>query len=169
MKYLKGEIILELDNILVMFIDDIKKFFFPEEWIKMDLKFSKTEIFTMLLLDRNKQVTMSELVEYINSPMSTATGIIDRLVKNGYIKRERSESDRRIVVIELTDTGSLLIKNLKNLISKYLKLIFDDLSEEEKQLLLKIALKVKNKMVTEINNQTTNIKNKTTIKKIDIE
>jgi DNA-binding MarR family transcriptional regulator len=157
------------DSIIEMLIDNVKKLFFPDEWIKMDLKFSKTEIFTLLFLDRNKQVTMTELVEYINSPMSTATGIVDRLVKNGYIKRDRSETDRRIVVLALTDAGSKLIKDFKNMISKYLEVILDDLSEEEKQFLLRIVFKVMNKLQTEMTNEIPGNKDKVTIKKIDIE
>lgn len=159
----------DLDNIVEMLIDNIKKLFFPDEWINMDLKFSKTEIFTMLFIDRNKQVTMTELVEYINSPMSTATGIVDRLVKNGYINRGRSETDRRIVVLELTESGSQVIKDLKNLISKYLKVILDDLTEEEKQFLMGVVFKIINKLQAEMINVPPSDKDKTTIKKIDIE
>lgn len=159
----------DLDNIVDMLIDNIKKLFFPDEWINMDLKFSKTEIFTMLLLDKNKQVTMTELVEYINSPMSTATGIVDRLVKSGYVNRARSNTDRRIVVLELTEAGSELINGFKNLISKYLKVVLDDLTEEEKQFMIKIVFKIINKFQNEMVNQTNSNEDKTTLKKIDIE
>lgn len=159
----------DLDNIVDLLIDNIKKFFFPNEWINLDLKFSKTEIFTMLLLDRNKEVTMTELIEYINSPMSTATGIVDRLVKSGYINRDRSETDRRIVVLHLTEAGSSLVKDFKNLISKYLKIILDDLTEDEKQFLLNIVLKIMNKLQTEMLNSTHDDNDKATIKSIKIE
>lgn len=159
----------DLDNIVDLLIDNIKKLFFPNEWINMDLKFSKTELFAMLLLDRNKEVTMTELVEYINSPMSTATGIVDRLVKNGYLSRNRSETDRRIVVLKLTESGSHIIKDLKNVISKYLKLIVDDLTEEEKQFLMDIVFKIMNKLQTEMTTNISSDKDKSTIKKIDIE
>jgi MarR family transcriptional regulator, organic hydroperoxide resistance regulator len=159
----------DLDNIIDLLIDNIKKLFFPNEWINMDLKFSKTELFAMLLLDRNKEVTMTELVEYINSPMSTATGIVDRLVKSGYLSRNRSETDRRIVVLKLTESGAQIIKDLKTLISKYLKLIVDDLTEEEKQFLMGIVFKIMNKLQTEMTANITSDKDKATIKKIDIE
>jgi DNA-binding MarR family transcriptional regulator len=159
----------DLDNMVDLLIDNVKKLFFPDEWINMDLKFSKTEIFTMLLLDRNKEVTMTELVEYINSPMSTATGIVDRLVKGGYIHRGRSETDRRIVVLRLTEAGSELIKDFKDVILKYLKVILDDLTEEEKQFLMGIVFKVMNKLQNEMVNNSNSDKEKAAIKKIDIE
>lgn len=159
----------DLNDIVEILIDNTKKLFFPDEWIKMDLKFSKLEIFTMILLDRNKQVTMTELVEYINSPMSTATGIVDRLVKSGYIERDRSETDRRIVVLTLTDSGSQIIKDFKNTISKYLEVILGSLSEEEKQSLLKIVSKIMNTLQSEMTKEIHADNDRPAIKKIDIE
>lgn len=158
----------DLDNIVDMLIDNSKKLFFPSEWINLDIKFSKIEIFTMIFLDKNKEATMTELVEYINSPMSTATGIIDRLVRNGYIDRGRSETDRRIVVLKLTDEGSQLVMNFKNLISSYLKMVIDELTEEEQQFLINIVFKIINKLQSQISD-TKDDNNKTTIKKINIE
>jgi len=122
----------------------------------------------MLLLYKSSEVTMTELVEYINVPMSTATGIVDRLVKKGYIARERSEADRRIVVLKLTEEGSNLVKNLKDLICKYLNMILQDLTEEEKQSMAHIAMKIMNKLQKGLSfNDSAEQKND--IKKISIE
>lgn len=159
----------DLDNIMELFIDNIKKLFFPEEWIKLDLKFSKFEMFTMLFLDKKKEVTMTELVEYINTPMSTATGIVDRLVKSEYVKRARSETDRRIVVLALTEEGSQFIKNLKNLISEYVNMVIEDLTEEEKQFMVGIVLKMLNKLQNEWSANKPDKQISETLKKIDIE
>lgn len=159
----------ELDNVIDMVIDNIKKLFFPEEWIDLDLKFSKSEIFTMLFLDKRKEITMTELVEYINTPMSTATGIVDRLVKSGYIKRERSESDRRIVVLQLTEEGMQLIKNLKDNIFKYVNMAIDSLTEEEKQFMMSIIFKVINNLQTKLSSAASDNQTKETVRKIDIE
>lgn len=157
------------DNIVDLLIDNIKKLFFPEEWIKIDLKFSKSEIFTMLFLDKRKEITMTELVEYINSPMSTATGIVDRLVKNGYIKRGRSERDRRIVILRLTEDGSQLIKRLKDMILKYINIVVEDLTEEEKQFLTRIMLKIMHNFQTKLQTNIPSEENRNEVKKIDIE
>ena len=159
----------ELDSIIDLLIENAKKLFFPEQWIELDMKFSKFELFTMLFLDKRKEITMTELVEYINSPMSTATGIVDRLVKNGYVNRERSETDRRIVILRLTVEGSQLIKKLKDMISEYLSLVLDDLTEEEKNFMIGIAMKVINIFQTKLNNITPGVPSKNDIRKIEIE
>lgn len=159
----------DFDEIVDSVIENVKKLFFPEEWIELDMKFSKSEIFTMLFLDKRKEITMTELVEYINSPMSTATGIVDRLVKNGYIKRDRGKTDRRIVILRLTEEGSRFVKNLKDIISRYLNIALESLTDEEKQFMAGAILKV----VNNLQNKLEAIKpvdiNKAEIRKIDIE
>lgn len=159
----------DLDNIIDLLIDNIKKLFFPEEWIELDMKFSKFELFTLLLLDKRKEITMTELVEYINSPMSTATGIVDRLVRNGCVERARSETDRRMVMLRLTDAGSQLMKKLKNMISEYISIALEDLTEEEKQFMTGIVLKIIKKLQTKMNTAAPADPNKNEIKKIEIE
>jgi len=39
---------------------------------------------------------------------STATGVIDRLERDGYVRRERDLDDRRVVWVQLTDKGEAL-------------------------------------------------------------
>jgi MarR family transcriptional regulator, organic hydroperoxide resistance regulator len=168
-KYSEGEAVFDYENVVDLIIENAKKLFFPEEWINLDLKFSKFEMFTMMYLDKRNEMTMSELVEYLNSPMSTATGIADRLVKKGYILRDRSESDRRIVILRLTEEGSRLIKNFKDMIAEYLNMILDDLTDEEKKFLVHIILKIVKNMQAKLNSQTSLGQDKTTIKNIEIE
>ncbi|MCX7922853.1 MAG: MarR family transcriptional regulator [Clostridia bacterium] len=152
-----------------LFFDNIKKLFYPEEWITLDLTLSKSEIFTMLLTDRHGEVIMSQLAEHIGVPMSTATGVVERLVKAGYIKRERSESDRRIVVIKLTDNGQELVDKLKSNIYEYLQLIYDALTEEERQLLGKIFFKVFDILNERMIGKTNESDEKKQIRKIEID
>lgn len=131
----------DIEEFIDILTDNIKNLLF-QDWINLDLKFSKSEIFAMLFIEKRKEITMSELAEYINAPMSTATGIADRLVKNHYLRRERSEKDRRIVVLKLTDKGSQIVIDFKSVISKYFNIILDNLSEDEKRCLSKIVFKI---------------------------
>jgi len=133
---------LDLDSIIDTVIDNVIRIFSFEEWIELDLRFSKSEILTMLYLDRRKELTMTELVEYINSPMSTATGIADRLVRSGCIRRERSEADRRVVILTLTEKGAQLVKGLKDTLQNYIDMAVGNLTEEETRLLTGIVFKI---------------------------
>ncbi|KUO51099.1 MAG: hypothetical protein APF76_16530 [Desulfitibacter sp. BRH_c19] len=159
---------MQFDNLMDIFFDNLKKLFYPEEWIGLDLSLSKTEMFTLLLVDRHKEIIMSQIADYINIPMSTATGIVDRLVKKGYLKRDRSDYDRRIVVLQLTEDGQHLLDNFKVSVNKYIDIINQGLTEEEREFLFKIMLKAV-KLVSQSNAselQETEVKK---IKKINIE
>lgn len=52
-----------------------------------------------------KELNMSELSNALGVEMSTATVHIDQLVSLGFISRIRSEADRRVVKVKLTDLG----------------------------------------------------------------
>jgi DNA-binding MarR family transcriptional regulator len=160
---------LELENILDLVMDNLKKLLFPGEWISLDLKFSKSEIFTMFLIDKRKEITMTELADYINSPMSTATGIVDRLVKNNYLIRSRSDTDRRIVVLRLTEQGSQFLEHFKNLLNGYIINIFDDLSEDEKQFFIVIIFKIINNIESKLKTNIPSEQNHKELTEIEIE
>lgn len=122
----------------------------------------------MLLIDRQGEVTMSQAADYINVPMSTATGVVERLVKNGFLKRERSESDRRIVTIMLTDKGKKVVEDLKDVIHKYVKIIDDSLNDEERKLIFNIFTKLINALGKENIDETAE-KQVSKINKIEID
>ena len=67
---------------------------------------------------------------------STVTGIIDRLEKKEYVTRVRNSPDRRVINIELTDTGRTLVNSAP---SPFQQTIVDGLtrlkSEELEQIL----------------------------------
>lgn len=130
------------DELYDIAMDTLKKLLYPEEWIAVDLSLSKTELLTLLQVDRNGEIIMSRIADYINIPMSTATGMVDRLVKKGYIERNRSDSDRRIVTIRLTEAGRALAEDIKTRIMSILKLLLENLTDEEEALLLSIFTKV---------------------------
>jgi DNA-binding MarR family transcriptional regulator len=131
-----------VEEILDLFYENLKPLFFPESWLQLDMKFSKSEIFTLMLMEKRQEITMTELSEYLNAPMSTANGIVERLIKKGYADRDRSETDRRIVVVRLTPAGSRLIEDLKETVSGLLKTVLSELSEEEVSTMVSIVLKV---------------------------
>ena len=56
------------------------------------------------------RISLRELSERLYLHTSTVSGIVDRLETRGYIKRERSGQDRRVVHIDVTPEGRRVIK-----------------------------------------------------------
>ena len=133
----------KIEQIIFNHIDEFKVLFFPEQWSDIFLDFSKNEILALLLLYRKKNANMTEIAEYINAPLNTATGVIARLEKKLMVERIRSTEDRRIVLITLTEIASTVIEKEKAIIAKYLIEIYGKLTEEE----ISSALSIYNKVL----------------------
>lgn len=158
----------EYNEMFDMAIDAFRKILYPEEWINLDMKLSKSELFTLLQVDRNGEIIMSQIADFVNIPMSTATGLIERLVKKGYIERMRNETDRRIVAIRLTDEGKKLIGEVKESVSKLIGTVLEVLTDEEKKLLMNLFSKLTG-IFSGKNSEAESKKERSTVKKIDIE
>ncbi|WKV10297.1 MarR family transcriptional regulator [Thermoanaerobacterium sp. CMT5567-10] len=55
------------------------------------------------ILMRHKKMKISDLSEKMGLTSSTVSGIIDRLEKQGMVKRERSSDDRRVVYVSIDE------------------------------------------------------------------
>jgi DNA-binding MarR family transcriptional regulator len=65
-------------------------------------------------IDREKEYTMSELSNNAHLPLPNMTSIINRLLEKGIVERRRDENDRRVVRVQLTDSGKeMLLKYMK--------------------------------------------------------
>lgn len=56
-------------------------------------------------IQNNPHIGVTELADQMRMGNSTVSGVIDRLVKAGLVVRERLDSDRRSVVLQITDKG----------------------------------------------------------------
>jgi DNA-binding MarR family transcriptional regulator len=159
----------DFDDIFNIILENFQKIFYPEEWLATDLAFSRTELLLIMLLERRGDMIMSELAGELNAPMSTMTGLADKLVKSGYLGRNRTESDRRVVTVGLTEEGRQVAARLKSTAMEYLHIIDETLSNEEKEILLRIYHKVKDVL----DNKSVNLNHKgnlkPTLQKIEIE
>ncbi len=65
------------------------------------------------LLEQLGDLSLSSLSSRIKANNSTVTGIIDRMEREELVERERSEADRRIILIRLTDKGRKLAESIE--------------------------------------------------------
>jgi DNA-binding MarR family transcriptional regulator len=59
-------------------------------------------------------ITMGHVGEVVQVPPSSMTNIVDRLVAAGLVSRGATPSDRRAVVVNLTNDGADLIANVES-------------------------------------------------------
>ncbi|WKY47593.1 MarR family transcriptional regulator [Eubacteriaceae bacterium ES3] len=131
-----------MEGLFLDLIDKIKVILSSDIWVNESLNCSKNEVYVMLYLYRNSAVNMTELSDYLEVPLNTATGIISRMEKHELIKREKSATDKRVVTIGLTETG---FKTVKAILKDYMgigELILESFTDEETLILVKLVDKV---------------------------
>ncbi|THB67584.1 MAG: MarR family transcriptional regulator, partial [Desulfovibrio sp.] len=95
----------------------------------------------LILVVMNRQpgqaMSPSVLAQKIGVTRATMTGLIDGLVRDGYIARDRHPSDRRKQDLLLTQTGKTLLESLlPDYWSRLFELMSGLTSEEEEKLVL---------------------------------
>lgn len=74
---------------------------------------------------------LSQLAEANNVSLPTMSGTISKLVAQGWVKRTRSQQDRRMILLELTEEGQAYVKEIGGYIVAQLAELLKPLSREE--------------------------------------
>lgn len=81
---------------------------------------------SMSVIAKKREITVSTLTINMNS-----------LEEKGYLVRERSTTDKRVVLVRLTDKGRKAFFHHRDFHKNMIKAIVKDLSEEEMKILIK--------------------------------
>lgn len=95
-----------------------------------------SDISALFLLFAQGSLKMRQLADLMKVPYSTLTGIIDRLVKHGYVQRKTSENDRRVILVCLTDKGVEFYKWVSDMTTDLYKKLLVTLEEDEQEQLI---------------------------------
>lgn len=101
-----------------------------------------SQLFVMEYLSRQERCRMGEVVEVMKISFSAGTAMLDRLVDRKFVKRFRSEHDRRIVFVAITDKGKKIVEEIYDQKRKGLVELFTLLSPEERKAYLEILEKL---------------------------
>ncbi|MEW6724685.1 MAG: MarR family transcriptional regulator [Bacillota bacterium] len=85
------------------------------------------------VLINNGEITMGELCDRLYLACSTATDLIDRMERNGYIERQRDQNDRRVIRLKVTEAGHDIISEVMKTRKEYLATILEHLEEKDKE------------------------------------
>lgn len=118
-------------GLLADIIDNIRRVFQVvnehSKLIERETGLSGSQLWAVKVIAEAAPIKPSELARRMYLHPATVVGLIDRLVKKGLVLRSRSEEDRRVVEITLTENGRdlltaapvvpqrLLVKGLENL------------------------------------------------------
>lgn len=85
---------------------------------------------------------MSSVARSLGVTTGTLTIAVNSLVKKGYVERARSEEDRRVVLVSLSEKGKRAYLHHRQFHEQMIEAIVEELSEEEQAVLEKALVKL---------------------------
>lgn len=128
----------ELDKTLLT----VKKKLMPRLTKGIDSSLSMSHLYILRHIDCFDDCIVSELADYLGITLSGVTQLVEKLVKMNMVIRERSEKDRRVVYIRITEEGKKILVKLNENRIKAFSDYFSVLTEEEMKLHFKVLEKV---------------------------
>ena len=110
------------------------------------IKITLPQLVVLNILAREGELSMTDLAGYINVSTAAMTGIVDRLVRDGYVSRGGVDGDRRIIKVSSTPKGSKAAKSALEHQRKMVEKLFSVLSEEEREEYLRILTIVRDRL-----------------------
>ena len=100
------------------------------------------QVSVLKILEATDDLSLTELSERMSAKNSTITGIVDRMERDGLVMRDRSSSDRRVVLIRATEKGRELAQSVKVGAMELLTSALGALNEADRQELRRIVLEL---------------------------
>jgi MarR family transcriptional regulator, organic hydroperoxide resistance regulator len=72
------------------------------------------QVFILHFIQKESRCSVSKLAEKMEVNPSAITVMLDRLENHGFVIRTRDKNDRRVVAVELTESGDKTLKQVLN-------------------------------------------------------
>ncbi|WP_034630046.1 MarR family winged helix-turn-helix transcriptional regulator [Desulfotruncus alcoholivorax] len=97
----------------------------------MEKGVTRNQFVLMNIINDQGRVTVSKVAEDLYVSLSAITALVDRLCRAGLVARHRSEEDRRVVWLELTEEGREVVRGCVEGRRRVLQRYLGQLSEED--------------------------------------
>ena len=98
-------------------------------WAQTDLTMPQLKV--LYLVAGSEGITMTQVARALGMTLSTATGVVDRLVGQGLVRREHALHDRRLVLLRPTEAGTAHIEQLTRASREQLRLLLERLTLDD--------------------------------------
>ena len=110
---------------------------------------TQTQFLVMMAIHSYRRCSMGTLAKNMHVQMPTATGIIDRLVQAGFVRRSPQPEDRRQVFVELTPKGQAFIRQFHEIVRRRWEDVLRVLNVNELEMFYQILTKLRNQLQVE--------------------
>ena len=124
------------DKVLVALRQIIRAIDLHSKKLERESGLTGPQLLVMQTISQAESVTAGQIARDVNLSQATVTSILDRLEKKAYLRRERSNEDKRKVFIDLTEAGRQVLVQAPTLMQESFILRFNSLQEWEQNLTL---------------------------------
>ena len=89
-----------------------------------------------------KELRMKELAGLIHRDKSTVTPLVNKLEKQGYVSKRKSQEDSRVTLVRLTDKGEAMAPLFREISKELVRQSFTGLSNDEQGTLTELLGRV---------------------------
>ena len=123
--------------VLLRKIQAFRKLIFSEVNVELDHEISKTQRGVLMYIAFEGPVPMNDVSEKFALAKGSFTQVADGLEMLGFIKRKRSEKDRRIIYLETTEKGRETAVKIHQATEERIDFLLSKLSVEERNIFVK--------------------------------
>jgi len=95
------------------------------------------------LLNVNNNISSNELEKHLQVSSARIASTLNSLEKKGLIKRNKSEEDKRKIIISITKNGRTTIEKHREKVERYLRKMVEILGEKDSLEFIRIVKKIK--------------------------
>ena len=104
------------------------------------------QVWVLRYLSRQRECSMREIAAFMKMGLSSVSGMVDRLVKQGLAERRRTEKDRRVVFVDISKRGRKVLREILDQRRITTLKLFESLTSEERSAYLCILEKLVKKL-----------------------
>jgi DNA-binding MarR family transcriptional regulator len=134
------------DQVLVSLRQIIRAIDLHSKHLERESGLTGPQLLVIQSISQFDMVTAGQIAREVNLSQATVTTILDRLEKKAYVTRERSQEDKRKVLIRLTEAGELILKQAPTLLQESFINNFEGLEVWDQNLILSSLQRVAHMM-----------------------
>ncbi len=99
-----------------------------------------------ILCDSDKEITPKDIEDELSITSARTARVLNQLQEKNYIKRIKSENDKRKTIVVLTEEGKKISLMHREMFYKNIDIMLKDITDSEKEMFLKLMEKMVNNL-----------------------
>ncbi len=149
---LNGKDTLDLEQSVLPWLGRTMKaldFFIANQFAKYGVALTKVQFVLLRVLSRNNGIPQNDLAFITNRDKASLTRLVNTMERKELVKRESSESDKRVNLIYITQKGRDVLSAANPTLQKINEQVQNDLSQSE----IESTIRTLKKISTNINSE----------------